>query len=77
MSGARTFTGNLPQSWVAFWRNRYLRQCRMGGSILRPQARLTEQQQRQLRFGPCWDWWAVSPEQKALWWERDGEQSAA
>lgn len=77
MSGGRTSYGNLPQSWVRWWRQDYLARCRSRGSILRPLAPLTAEQQRILRFGPCWGWWGVSDEQRALWWERDGNQSAA
>jgi hypothetical protein len=75
-AGNRTFIPALPQSWVTAWRNSYLQQNRQRGSILQVVAPLTVEQQRQLRFGPCWDWWNVPPDEKALWWERDGQASA-
>ncbi len=76
MSGARTFIPAMPQSWVRAWRNSYLQQNRQRGSILQVVAPLTVEQQRQLRFGPTWAWWGVPDDQKALWWERDGQTSA-
>ena len=75
-TGNRTFTPALPQSWVTAWRSSYLQRHRQRGSILQVVAPLTVEQQRTLRFGPCWAWWSVPDDQKALWWERDGQTSA-
>jgi hypothetical protein len=72
VSGARTYTGNLPQSWVRWWRQDYLSRCRSKGSILQPVAPLTAEQQRTLRYGPCWSWWRLSDAERAVWWSRDG-----
>jgi hypothetical protein len=73
MSAAgRTYTGDLPDSWRRAWRQQYLAQCRSKGSILQPVAALTAEQQRTLRFGPCWSWWRLSDDERRRWWSRDG-----
>jgi hypothetical protein len=76
-TGSRTFIPAMPQSWVTTWRNSYLQQHLQRGSILQPQAPLTAEQQRILRFGPSWSWWSVPDDERRQWWKRDGNQSAA
>ena len=81
MSGARTWDGtaNLPPSFVAAWRARYLQQCRRGngGSILQPAGqRLTAEQERTLRFGPAWFWMSLKPADRDWFWEEDGRHQS-
>ena len=79
MSGSRTWDGtaNLPPSFVAAWRARYLQGCRLKGSILNPAGRrLTAEQQRTYRFGPAWCWWGLTPVDRDWFWEEDGRHQS-
>ncbi len=66
---------DLPQSWINAWRSAYLESARTspllggGGSILSPVAPAPSVDQRTLQFGPYWQWWGLSDEQRQAWWE--------
>lgn len=70
----RTWMPPLPASYVAAWREAYVRRCSAsspllgaGGGVLEPLSADAGVDQRVLRFGPCWAWWGLPPELKAYW----------
>jgi hypothetical protein len=77
VSGATTWTPELPASWCSAWREAYLQGQgdkllgSGGGSVLAPlQTSESTEHERKLRFGPVWAWWGLSEEERAAWWER-------
>ena len=80
MTGTKTFTGNVPASFRAWWlenvypaRVAVLRGDTSGGCILdQPADADTPELQRLRRFGPTWSWWSVPEDQREQWWSHDG-----
>jgi len=80
MTGTKTFYGNVPTSFRAWWlENVYpthvakLQGDTGGGCILdQPADADTAELQRLRRFGPTWSWWSVPPNLREQWWSLDG-----
>jgi len=76
MTGTKTFYGNVPVSFRAWWLEQHAAKLQGdtgGGCILdQPADADTAELQRLRRFGPTWSWWSVPADQHDYWWSLDG-----